>query len=132
MPHTPGPWLNRHWNKNSQIEVVAPEFHSCRREPLMVINPAYTHDPEKGVICTEAQVNTAEANARLASAAPDLLAALENLLAEIVWLPSESPSLHGTKGRALEIRAEVAHDLVEACKATIQVATGRAVHHFVA
>ena len=70
--HTPGPWvLSDEWEG---ILVHAPQ--SCKFVcEVTETNPVYTN-PESGISNAEAL-----ANARLIAAAPDLLFALENLLA---------------------------------------------------
>lgn len=102
MPHTPGPW-----------EVV-----ECRERGLLV-----EHSHDNGPITTIAKVlgtgcddqttvATANADARLIAAAPDLLAALE-------WFENRA-----FKGMSEQTAAKTAWAFVDICRAALAKAKG--------
>ncbi len=79
--HTPGPWIDRHWDGNQQITITAAQFRGPNvlalvRPPLTVV---YLGTDKETWECTSRDVDEAGANARLIAAAPDLLAALKEV-----------------------------------------------------
>ena len=70
--HTPGPWLAREWyDRDHEGECQAQGWDLCLPDGFRL--PLCSN--------TSGDLSEAEANARLLAAAPDLLAALERLLA---------------------------------------------------
>lgn len=85
MPHTPGPWIDRHWDGNQQITITAVAFRGPNA--LALVRPPLTLDASKDFefwTCTDADVTEAGCNARLIAASPDLLAACESALEHIM------------------------------------------------
>jgi hypothetical protein len=71
--HTPGPWSYVDTGDGAHEIFLAAEPHQARYESQRVIEYAHSIDPEE----EPEQFAEAEANARLITAAPDLLAACE-------------------------------------------------------
>lgn len=77
--HTPGPWNNRHFNSGGQIVVSSSSFRGPNT--LALLNVSMTYNAEHECYeCTADDIAEAEANARLITAAPDMLTQLR------IWL----------------------------------------------
>ena len=94
--HTPGPWIVKHFDKDGDILIDAPAKRGsgllCRVFPPNTVLDIGTKD-EKW-LCTEQDVDECEANARLISAAPDLLEALKKTLDMCLALNAEQPAYY--------------------------------------
>ena len=73
--HTPGPWKLHFWAENVAVSSDRPKPRDCETVATVFRGPEQ-HGNE-----TEER-RTADANARLIAAAPDLLAALERFVTE--------------------------------------------------
>ena len=82
MSHTPGPWIVKHFDKDGNILIAAPAKRGhgllCQVFPPKTVINIGTKD-EKW-LCTAQDVDECEANARLIAAAPELLAALKDII----------------------------------------------------
>lgn len=82
--HTAGPWNSRQSGTFGAIEITSPNYQTAStHDPLARVYPASIATPEKTLLIPERSFVQAEANARLISAAPDLLDALRTILSEI-------------------------------------------------
>jgi len=89
--HTPGPWEISRWKDARLANGFETVISDSRGHGLVTF-------------CQKGKNKKVEANARLIAAAPDLLAALENALAESVGQPSRRISREGLD----DIRAAIA------------------------
>ena len=78
--HTPGPWLNKHYDQHQQIIIGSASFRGPNE--LAKVQVPLTLTEENLFTCTPADVAECEANARLIAAAPELL----NVLIELACL----------------------------------------------
>lgn len=104
--HTPGPWAIGARHDEQTQRVVAPTPGGRGHWTIALVG-----DIDRN------------ANAHLIAAAPDILAALRDLLTIGKW---KGRGTHGTAGLAFEIDREIAHVLVENARDAIAKAEGSA------
>lgn len=71
VTHTPGPWGNRYFNRNGKIEIHTHTHVMCH---------VMCREIDRSGSVDDASVSEAEANARLITAAPELLEACQAVL----------------------------------------------------
>lgn len=96
--HTPGPWRFHH-NEGQTFNFITDKYNNCIAKAL--INEH--HIP----------ADVAEENARLIAAAPELLEALKNILADVEYSEKEIPA------------GAIGQRQIRAAKAAIQKATNQ-------
>ena len=74
--HTPGPWINCHWDGFGSIAIRVPGFTLIPGNLIAQVEaPRVVGDGRLEIVIDAKCVEVAEANARLIAASPDLLAA---------------------------------------------------------
>jgi hypothetical protein len=104
--HTPGPWINKHWNSNGHIEITADAWQSDG--PLERMVRLYARYSEADGFTSES-ISEAHANAQLIAAAPDLLAACQAVMQSVIRVSGpESPVSWPSPATYYAIKAAIA------------------------